>query len=80
MCIRKIKKVIGSLGKALYDIEPDKLKGQLAEIFDPKFTIRMAFPFEDVDGPKELYERVFAPLLRAIPDMLDGLQKHVEGE
>jgi len=63
------KNLISTLGDALYNIDHSKLKRQLAEIFAPDCEIHLAFPFEDVDGPGELYERVYQPLLQAVPDL-----------
>lgn len=54
---------------ALYDCDPAALKGQLREIFAPNAEIRLASPFEDLDGPDDLYETAYRPLLAAIPDL-----------
>jgi predicted ester cyclase len=63
------KKQIGKLRAALYNIEERKLKDQLNEIYTPDCEIHLAFPFEDLHGPKELYEQAYKPLLVAIPDL-----------
>jgi predicted ester cyclase len=63
------KKSIARLRQALYDIDPTALPGQLTEVFSPDCPIHLAQPFEDIDGPKELYERAYRPLLEAVPDL-----------
>ena len=63
------KKFIGRLRAALYDINPSTLKSQLGELFAPDCDIKLAFPFENLDGPAELYERAYVPLIEAIPDL-----------
>jgi len=63
------KELICKLGAALYDVDPSKLKNQLQEVFAPDCEIHLAFPFEDIDGPGELYERAYKPLLQAVPDL-----------
>lgn len=63
------KQRINILRAALYDIEPGQLQGQLNEVFAPDCIIHLAAPFEDLDGPTELLERVYRPLLEAIPDL-----------
>ena len=65
----KNKKLISRLRNALYDIEPEQLKEQLEDMFDPDCTIQLAFPFETIDGPAALYEQAYKPLLEAIPDL-----------
>jgi len=63
------KQLISKFRGALYDVDHSKLKSQLAEVFAPDCEIHLAFPFEDLDGPGELYERVYQPLLQAVPDL-----------
>ncbi len=63
------KALIGKFRAALYDCDPAKLKSQLHEVFAPDSAIYLASPFEDVAGPDDLFERVYQPLLAAIPDM-----------
>lgn len=63
------KKVIKKLGKALYDLDPAALSGQLQKFFTPDAEIHLAFPFHNIDGPQALYEQVYGPLISAIPDL-----------
>ena len=63
------KTFIGRLRLALYDISPSVLKSQLAELFAPNCDIKLAFPFENLDGPTALYEQAYAPLIEAVPDL-----------
>ena len=63
------KRRFGNLRAALYNIDPARLRGVMREIFDPNAKIDLCFPFDSVDGPDDLYERVYIPLLAAMPDM-----------
>ncbi|MDX1417246.1 MAG: hypothetical protein R3293_23770 [Candidatus Promineifilaceae bacterium] len=54
---------------ALYDCHAATLKGQLDGIFAGDCAIHLAFPFEDMDGPGELFHGVYRPLLTAVPDL-----------
>ena len=67
--LQRNKKLIGTLGAALYDIETAGLLSRLQEVFAPNCEIHLATPFEDLDGPDELFERVYRPLLTAMPDL-----------
>lgn len=62
------KERVNSLRAALYDIEPARLQRQLNEVFAADCFIHLASPFEDLDEPAELAERVCRPLIHAIPD------------
>lgn len=55
--------------RALYDIDPSKLKQQLESVFVPDAAIHLATPLEDLDGVAGLYEQAYQPLLHAIPDL-----------
>ena len=63
------KAIINKLQKVLYDIEPAALSGQLQEFFTPDAEIHLAYPFHNIDGPQDLYQRVFGPLITALPDL-----------
>jgi predicted ester cyclase len=69
MMSTKNKLFIGKLRAALYDCESTKLKAQLQEFFSADCEIHLTFPFEDLTGPVELYERVYQPLLTTFPDL-----------
>jgi len=64
-----LKDLIRKFRAALYDCDVAQLKSQLREIFSPDCEIHLAFPFEDLSGPGELFEQVYHPLLSAIPDL-----------
>jgi hypothetical protein len=66
---QQYKACVAQLSRALYDLDPQTLPRQLESIFTPDCAIHLSFPFEDLNGPRELYETVYAPLLRAIPDL-----------
>ncbi|MCY3799436.1 MAG: ester cyclase [Chloroflexi bacterium] len=63
------KERIGVFRRALYDIEADKLRGQLRGIFAPDCLVQLANPLETLDGVDGLYEEGYAPLLAAVPDL-----------
>ncbi len=66
---RQNKQLIGKFRAALYDCDEAVLKSQLHEVFAPNCEIHLAFPFEDLDGVDELFERAYKPLIAAIPDL-----------
>jgi predicted ester cyclase len=66
---RQNKDVIAGLRSALYDINTDTLPKQMEKIFTPDCPIRLAFPFKNLEGPKELYDRAYRPLIEAMPDL-----------
>jgi len=63
------KEIIGTFRKALYDCHQPELKTMFKEVFEPGCRIHLSFPFEDLDGPEELYESAYQPLLTSIPDL-----------
>ncbi len=63
------KALIRPLRRALYDFEPDAVRAALKAAFDSDARVRLAHPFEDLDGPAGLYEAAFRPLHTAIPDL-----------
>jgi len=63
------KDIISKLRMALYDLNPDTLRDQLKSLFNPDCIIHLAHPFEDLEGPEGLYEKAYAPLINAIPDL-----------
>ncbi|MBL7005672.1 MAG: ester cyclase [Spirochaetia bacterium] len=70
------KEVIRRLNNALYDLDtyPDTgntggLEAVLNDLFAADCEIHLAFPFEDLTGPGELYRQVFLPLIEAVPDL-----------
>jgi predicted ester cyclase len=66
---QKNKEIVGRLRAVLYDCEEQKLVSLLSEIFHPEALVHLSYPFEDMHGPKEYYQKAYAPLLQAIPDL-----------
>jgi predicted ester cyclase len=63
------KTVVKTFKTALYDCQPSKLLSQLESVFTPDCPIHLAYPFDDLAGPGELYQRAYQPLISAIPDL-----------
>lgn len=63
------KETINLFRMALYDLDPDTVLNWFQELFALDCRIHMTHPFEDLNGPDELYTKVFSPLIRAIPDL-----------
>lgn len=63
------KAVLATLRKALYDYEPHEVCAALNAVFAPDAIVHLATPFDDLEGAKGLYRKVFEPLQRAIPDL-----------
>jgi len=63
------KQIVGKFRVALYDCDEATLRDQLQEVFAPNCDIHLAFPFEDLDGPKALFKEAYQPLLAAVPDL-----------
>ncbi len=63
------KQFIGKFRNALYDCDVAILKSQLHDVFATDCDIHLAYPFEDLDGPDELFSRVYQPLITAVPDL-----------
>ena len=63
------KNLILKLSQALYDLNQSQLKAQLNSLFSSDAKIQLAYPLKDIAGPESLFEVVFLPLLKAIPDL-----------
>lgn len=63
------KQFLNQFRSALYDCDVTKLRAQLRPLFAPDCVIHLAFPFEDLTGSAELFEKVYQPLLTAVPDL-----------
>lgn len=63
------KAALAPLRAALYDMEPESLRTAFRELFAPDARIVLCAPFEEVDGPDDLFERAYAPLIDAMPDI-----------
>ena len=63
------KNIIARLRQALYDYVPDTVQRTLCETFTADATVYLAYPFETLAGPEELYQQAYRPLQQAIPDL-----------
>lgn len=66
------RKRIGRFREALYNCGQcgqSSLVAAMQDIFAPHCTIHLAFPFEDMDGPTELFDKAYLPLIEALPDL-----------
>lgn len=63
------KAALTPLFKAMYDYTPEAVGDAFSSIFHPAATVRLAFPFEDLDGAKELQAKALSPLNYAMPDL-----------
>jgi predicted ester cyclase len=63
------KQIIGKFRAALYDCQVADLADQLRDILAPDCQIHLAYPLGDLNGPEELYQKIYHPLTRAIPDL-----------
>jgi len=66
---RHNKRALASLRQAQYDFEPAQVQAALRSAFLPGATVRLAHPFEDLDGADGLFHRVYRPLYAALPDL-----------
>jgi len=57
------------LRRALYDWSGEEVQAALHEVFAPDAVVRLAHPFEDIDGPTGLWGDALAPLEYAMPDI-----------
>ncbi len=53
----------------MYDFSESGMRDALIEIIAPDALIHHCFPFGDMNGPCEFYDKVFANLYRAWPDL-----------
>ena len=63
------KTLVRPLRQALYDYDPGTVRAALQRTFARDAGVRLASPFEDLDGPEGLYGSAFAPLHAALPDL-----------
>ena len=54
---------------ALRDYDENVVRAKLDESFDVKAKIKLAYPFEDLDGPTEFFSNALTPLSLAFPDL-----------
>ena len=56
------KALVQPLRQALHDYDPGTVRAALQRTFAKEARVRLACPFEDLDGPEGLYGSAFAPL------------------
>ena len=66
---RSEKFLLGPLLLALRDFDADAVRARMHAIFDGHAKIRLAHPFEDMEGPAGLYGKALVPLSQAFPDL-----------
>jgi predicted ester cyclase len=63
------KGLLSPLRKAMYDFSADEVRAAMAAVMSSDVDVHMPYPFGDLRGHDTLYERCYAPLLKAIPDL-----------
>ncbi len=63
------KAVIAPLRAAMYDFEEDAVRAALHAVCAPDVVFRLAYPFESTHGVDGYFDKVYAPLCKAIPDL-----------
>lgn len=63
------KELIAPLRAAMYDFDADAVRAALHEVCVADVVFRLAFPFETTDGVDAYFDKVYAPLLAAVPDL-----------
>ncbi|TCD15104.1 ester cyclase [Oricola cellulosilytica] len=63
------KSLIAPVRAAMYDFSEEGVRSALNAIVAPDAEIRLAHPLGEMSGPDALYDGVYAPLNRAIPDL-----------
>ena len=63
------KAALSRLRVAMYDFDARNVRAVLEALIAPDARIRMCHPFGDMTGPAEFFERCYAPLIAAMPDL-----------
>ncbi|MEM8771184.1 MAG: ester cyclase [Pseudomonadota bacterium] len=63
------KAVVAPIRQALYDFEPDAAQTALEAAFLKDASVRLAYPFEDLEGASGFFGEALAPLADAMPDL-----------
>ncbi|MGK2231481.1 MAG: putative ester cyclase [Colwellia sp.] len=63
------KKLIKPFSESLYNFNEVAVRQAIKQIFSPNAKLQLSFPFETLSGPDRLFEDVYKPLQRAIPDL-----------
>ena len=63
------KRLLDTFRLSLYEGDLSATDNALKSLFAESTKIHLAFPFEDLNGPQELLEKVYKPLQNSIPDL-----------
>lgn len=63
------KEIIAPLRAAMVDFEPSGVRAALKDVIAPDAVVHMPHPLGDMTGPDALYDRCYAPLFDALPDL-----------
>ena len=63
------KALVALLRRAQYNWSADGVRAVIDEVFAPDAQVRLAFPFEDLNGGAGWYDEALAPLAAAWPDI-----------
>lgn len=63
------KALLAPLRAAMYDFAEPDVRGAMDALLAPDAVVRLAFPFGEMVGTDAFYDRAFAPLLAAWPDL-----------
>ena len=63
------KEQIAPLRAAMYDFDMERVRQHLHALCAEDVVFRLAFPFETIVGVDAYLERVYAPLVQAVPDL-----------
>ena len=63
------KRLLDTFRLSLYEGDLSATANALKSLFAESAKIHLAFPFEDLNGPQELLEKVYKPLQNSIPDL-----------
>ena len=63
------KKLIAPLRKSMYNFSRDGVSAELGKLVARDAAVKYCFPFGEMEGPSALYENVYAPLYKAVPDL-----------
>lgn len=63
------KALLAPLRAAMYDFDMDALRAVMDDICAPDCVFHLAFPFETTQGARAYLDKVFGPLVRAVPDL-----------
>jgi predicted ester cyclase len=53
----------------MYNFSEDGVSAELGKLVASDAKVQYCFPFGEMEGPAALYEKVYAPLLKAMPDL-----------